>query len=145
MLADGTMHAHSSEIPTGRYKKAHRHAAGTHVHAVDGTGYSLLSVTDSGGAAVAAATLGLLTPDIKGVEVGKLGKRIYRDKLELKAEEDGRRHFHLYGDDPSHHHEEGTDIAAVGRGCIAVTPIRYDLTDHGALEMVSGWSLGTYA
>ncbi len=42
ILADGTMHAHTSEIPTGRYKKAHRHAAGTHVHAVDGTGYSLL-------------------------------------------------------------------------------------------------------
>ena len=42
VLADGTMHAHTSEIPAGRYKKAHRHAAGTHVHAVDGTGYSLL-------------------------------------------------------------------------------------------------------
>lgn len=42
VLADGTMHAHSSEIPTGRYKKAHRHAAGTHVHAVTGEGYSLL-------------------------------------------------------------------------------------------------------
>ena len=42
VLADGTMHAHSSEIPVGRYKKAHRHAAGTHVHAVDGSGYSLL-------------------------------------------------------------------------------------------------------
>lgn len=42
VLADGTMHAHCSEIPKGRYKKAHRHAAGTHVHAVDGEGYSLL-------------------------------------------------------------------------------------------------------
>jgi mannose-6-phosphate isomerase-like protein (cupin superfamily) len=42
ILADGTMHAHSSSIPTGRYKKAHRHAAGTHVHAVTGEGYSLL-------------------------------------------------------------------------------------------------------
>ena len=42
VLADGTMHAHSSEIPAGRYKKAHRHAAGTHVHAVTGEGYSLL-------------------------------------------------------------------------------------------------------
>jgi hypothetical protein len=42
ILADGTMHAHCSQIPTGRYKKAHRHAAGTHVHAVDGEGYSLL-------------------------------------------------------------------------------------------------------
>jgi hypothetical protein len=42
IFADGTMHAHTSEIPTGRYKKAHRHAAGTHVHAIDGEGYSLL-------------------------------------------------------------------------------------------------------
>ena len=42
VLADGTMHAHTSQIPTGRYKKAHRHAAGTHVHAVDGEGYTLL-------------------------------------------------------------------------------------------------------
>jgi uncharacterized RmlC-like cupin family protein len=42
ILADGTMHSHVSQIPAGRYKKAHRHAAGTHVHAVDGEGYSLL-------------------------------------------------------------------------------------------------------
>lgn len=42
VLADGTMHAHSSQIPAGRYKKAHRHAAGTHVHAVDGVGYTML-------------------------------------------------------------------------------------------------------
>jgi oxalate decarboxylase/phosphoglucose isomerase-like protein (cupin superfamily) len=42
VLADGTVHAHVSQMPKGRYKKAHRHAAGTHVHAIDGTGYSLL-------------------------------------------------------------------------------------------------------
>jgi mannose-6-phosphate isomerase-like protein (cupin superfamily) len=42
VLADGTVHAHVSQMPVGRYKKAHRHAAGTHVHAIDGTGYTLL-------------------------------------------------------------------------------------------------------
>ncbi|MFM1815335.1 MAG: hypothetical protein RLZ98_2030 [Pseudomonadota bacterium] len=42
VLADSTQHAHMSQIPVGRYKKPHRHAAGTHVHAVDGIGYSLL-------------------------------------------------------------------------------------------------------
>src|SRR5690606_32407742 len=41
-LADGTMHAHVSEVPARRYKKAHRHQAGTHIWAVTGTGYSLL-------------------------------------------------------------------------------------------------------
>ena len=42
ILADGTMHAHISEMPVGTYKKAHRHAADFHVMCVTGTGYSLL-------------------------------------------------------------------------------------------------------
>jgi mannose-6-phosphate isomerase-like protein (cupin superfamily) len=42
VLADGTMHAHISEMPVGTYKKAHRHAADFHVMCVTGTGYSLL-------------------------------------------------------------------------------------------------------
>ena len=40
-LADGTMHAHISEIPVGAYKKAHRHGADFHVFTVSGHGYSL--------------------------------------------------------------------------------------------------------
>ena len=42
ILADGTMHAHISEMPVGTYKKAHRHPADFHVMCVTGTGYSLL-------------------------------------------------------------------------------------------------------
>ena len=42
ILADGTMHAHSSEMPVGTYKKAHRHGADFHVYTVTGQGYSLL-------------------------------------------------------------------------------------------------------
>jgi cupin superfamily acireductone dioxygenase involved in methionine salvage len=42
ILADGTMHAHSSEMPVGTYKKAHRHGPDFHVFAVTGEGYSLL-------------------------------------------------------------------------------------------------------
>ncbi|MCH7543303.1 MAG: hypothetical protein IIB65_06665 [Proteobacteria bacterium] len=42
ILADGTMHAHTSEIPFARYKKGHRHGAGVHIFAVNGSGYTLL-------------------------------------------------------------------------------------------------------
>jgi cupin superfamily acireductone dioxygenase involved in methionine salvage len=42
ILADGTMHAHSSEMAVGTYKKAHRHGADFHVYAATGHGYSLL-------------------------------------------------------------------------------------------------------
>ena len=41
VLADGTMHAHVSEMPVGTYKKAHRHTADFHVFALTGEGYSL--------------------------------------------------------------------------------------------------------
>jgi hypothetical protein len=42
VLADGTMHAHVSQMPVGTYKKGHRHGADFHVFAVTGRGYSLL-------------------------------------------------------------------------------------------------------
>ena len=42
VLADGTMHAHISQIPTARYKKGHRHMNGVHIFAVNGSGYTLV-------------------------------------------------------------------------------------------------------
>lgn len=42
VLADGTLHAHISQMPGGTYKKAHRHMAGTHIICVGGSGYSLM-------------------------------------------------------------------------------------------------------
>jgi uncharacterized RmlC-like cupin family protein len=42
VLADGTMHAHMSEMQPGTYKKGHRHGADFHIYTVTGEGYSLL-------------------------------------------------------------------------------------------------------
>lgn len=87
---------------------------------------------------------GVPPTELEGVEVGVLGRRIYRDKLELHSEAEGRRHFSIYGDDPSHHEEEGTDIAAIGRNCIAVTPIRFELSDRRAIATVESWPLASF-
>jgi 5'-nucleotidase len=74
----------------------------------------------------------------EGVEVTRLGKRIYRDELKLQEENDNRRRYWIYGDAPDFHDEDGTDLAAVAAGHIAVTPIHFDLTHTegmDALEM----------
>lgn len=42
VLGDGSIGCHCSEIPPGTYKKGHRHMNGVVIHAVTGTGYSLL-------------------------------------------------------------------------------------------------------
>ena len=41
-IADSALHAHISEIPARRYKKAHAHNAGAHIWCTNGFGYSLL-------------------------------------------------------------------------------------------------------
>jgi len=77
-----------------------------------------------------------------GVEVTRLGKRFYRDALELTDEEHPRRRlFRIYGDAAELLDDEGTDIAAVAAGRIAVTPIHFDLTSHGGLEPLRGYDL----
>jgi 5'-nucleotidase len=77
----------------------------------------------------------------EGIEVTRLGKRLYNDELKLVDEdpENGRRRYEIYGFEPSFEDEQGTDLAAVARGRISVTPVHFDLTDHGGLERLRGW------
>ena len=75
-----------------------------------------------------------------GVEVTKLGKRLYDDELKLVEEgKDGRRRYQIYGFEPSFEDEPGTDLAAVARGRVALTPIHFDLTHHDGLGGLEAW------
>ncbi|MDQ3741572.1 MAG: 5'/3'-nucleotidase SurE, partial [Actinomycetota bacterium] len=69
-----------------------------------------------------------------GVEVTRLGKRIYKDELKLSEEADNRRRYWIYGDAPDYEDEAGTDLAAVAQGRIAVTPLHFDLTDRRGMD-----------
>jgi 5'-nucleotidase len=73
----------------------------------------------------------------EGVEVTRLGKRIYRDQLKLAETEDDRRRYWIYGADPGFHDEPGTDLAAIAAGRIAVTPIHFDLTHAPGIDALS--------
>jgi 5'-nucleotidase len=86
----------------------------------------------------AGTLLNINVPGVEptGVEVARLGKRLYRDELQKveKEVDDGRAHYRIYGYEPETGDEEGTDIGAIARGRISVTPLHLDLTDHNGLE-----------
>jgi 5'/3'-nucleotidase len=76
------------------------------------------------------------------IEVTALGKRLYNDELRLVGEDgDGRRRYQIYGFEPSFEDEPETDLAAVARGRISITPVHFDLTDRGGLTRLREWDL----
>lgn len=79
----------------------------------------------------------------QGVEVSKLGKRIYRDELKPVEHDERRTRYEIYGYEASFHDEPGTDLSAVDAGRIAVTPLHFDLTDHPGMERLRSWDLGS--
>jgi 5'-nucleotidase len=69
-----------------------------------------------------------------GVEVTGLGKRVYEDELKLVEEDrSGRRRYQIYGFEPTFEDEPGTDLSAIARRRVSVTPVHFDLTDRRVL------------
>jgi 5'-nucleotidase len=79
--------------------------------------------------------------EVDGVRVAQLGKRIYRDQLSLVDEESGRRQYRIYGDAPDYERQDGTDLAAIAEGRVAVTPLHFDLTDRPGIETLQAYDL----
>jgi 5'-nucleotidase len=76
-----------------------------------------------------------------GVEVTHLGKRLYNDEMRLVDEDpEGSRHrYQIYGFEPSFEDEPGSDLSAIARGRISVTPVHFDLTDRPSLDRLRDW------
>jgi 5'-nucleotidase len=81
--------------------------------------------------------------EIRGVATTRLGRRIYRAELEPLGEPesgDGQR-FRMGGLPPTGELLPGTDVAALAAGCISITPLHLDMTEHRFLEELRGWTL----
>jgi 5'-nucleotidase len=76
-----------------------------------------------------------------GVEVTHLGKRLYNDELKLVDEDpdSGRVRYQIYGFEPSFEDESGSDLSAIARERISVTPVHFDLTDRPSLDRLKEW------
>ena len=76
-----------------------------------------------------------------GIEVTHLGKRLYDDEMKLVDEDpdSGRVRYQIYGFEPSFEDEEGSDLSAIARERISVTPVHFDLTDRPSLDRLKKW------
>jgi 5'-nucleotidase len=76
--------------------------------------------------------------DADAVDVCRLGKRIFQDELKLVEEEsESRRRYWMYGAVTGYREEDGTDLAAIAAGRIAVTPLHFDLLDVDGMHALS--------
>lgn len=70
---------------------------------------------------------------IKGVQITRMGLRVYHDHLEKREDPRGRPYYWTIGSSPSGIPEPGTDIGALEEGFVSVTPLQLDLTDYHLL------------
>lgn len=79
--------------------------------------------------------------EIASVEVTRLGKRVYQDRLDLIDEDSGRKLYRVYGDVPLHDDAPGTDLAAVTKGHLSITPLHFDLTAEHGMKALQDYDL----
>jgi 5'-nucleotidase len=81
-----------------------------------------------------------VSPDeCAGIEVTRLGKRVYQDELIQRLDPRGIPYYWIGGPPPSGLAVEGTDFHAVVNRRIAVTPIQLDLTARKLLRRLRSW------
>jgi 5'-nucleotidase len=77
-----------------------------------------------------------------GIEVTRLGRRIYQDELVRRVDPRGIPYYWIGGPPPSGLAVPGTDFHAVVNRRIAVTPIHLDLTGRRLLRRLRTWQWG---
>ncbi len=84
---------------------------------------------------------GLSCDQIAGVEITRLGHRIYRDVLVQREDPRGDKYYWIGGEPPTGVIEQGTDVAALAANRISVTPLQLDLTAHHLHDELEKWQL----
>jgi 5'-nucleotidase len=72
----------------------------------------------------------------RGVRVCHQSSSPMTEHYVRQTDENGRNFYFLDGAMPDPRHDLESDYAAMKEGYVAITPLRFDMTDHGRLEEV---------
>jgi len=76
---------------------------------------------------------------IDNYSLTRLGKRVFNDVIHEKLDPRGRKYFWIGGSPQILSQGKGTDLGALRKGLISITPLHLDLTNYKALEEIGGW------
>lgn len=78
---------------------------------------------------------------LKGIAITKLGVRSYENTFERRQDPRGRTYYWMSGHVSETENAPDSDIIAVKNGKISVTPIHFDLTNYGIMNLLETWEL----
>ena len=79
------------------------------------------------------------TDKLKGYCITYQGMRVYRDELVCREDPQGRPYYWIGGEAPTGVPEEGTDIGALSRYYVSITPLSLDMTAYDCMKILSDW------
>jgi len=82
----------------------------------------------------------VMPEECEGIEVTRLGRRVYQDELIQRLDPRGIPYYWIGGPPPSGLAVPGTDFHAVVNRRVAITPIHLDLTGRRLLRRLRTWS-----
>ncbi len=78
---------------------------------------------------------------IRGTAITYQGKRIYGRKIRRLSDPKGGIHYWLSAKNVSGRLTPGSDMEAISRRKISITPLSLDFTDYGVLDVLKKWKL----
>jgi 5'-nucleotidase len=82
---------------------------------------------------------------IQGTLITRLGKRIYHQMTVERVDPRGKKYYWIGGGEPDWERGEGTDLDAVDRRMVSVTPLHLDLTDYASFDTLKPLERMSYA
>jgi 5'-nucleotidase len=73
-------------------------------------------------------------PEIRGERMVPMGGRVYKDRVEERADPWGRTYYWQGGVVAMDRYDPNSDVEAVSDGFVSITPISLDWTDRAALD-----------
>jgi len=81
---------------------------------------------------------------IRGYQVTFLGRRVYRDQVEVRQDLRDRAYYWIGGPEENAVDLPGSDCSAVRSGLASVTPLGLDLTHAKLADELVGWKVGNF-